>query len=93
MNKTELTAHLAKQAGLTKVQAAGVVNTLFDATGLIASSLKQGDSVTIPGFGTFAVTQSKAREGRNPQTGMAIKIPARKRPVFRAGKGLKDTVK
>jgi DNA-binding protein HU-beta len=92
MNKTELTAHLAKKAGLTKVQAGEAVNALFDASGLIAATLKSGDSVTIPGFGTFAVSESKAREGRSPRDGKVIKIPARKRPVFRAGKGLKDTL-
>jgi DNA-binding protein HU-beta len=93
MNKTELTAALAKKANLTKTQAGEIVNALFDSEGIIADSLRKGDAVTIPGFGSFAVSESKAREGRNPQTGKAIKIAARKRPVFRAGKGLKDVLK
>mgnify|MGYP001092075335 FL=1 len=59
---------------------------------MIADALKSGDSVVVPGFGSFAVNASKAREGRNPRTGGTIKIPARKRPVFRAGKGLKDVL-
>ena len=54
---------------------------------------KKGDAVTLVGFGTFGVTKRKARTGRNPQTGAAIKIAAKKVPVFKAGKGLKDAVK
>ena len=56
-------------------------------------ALKKGDSVTLVGFGTFSVSKRKARKGRNPQTGEAIKIAAKKVPVFKAGKGLKDSVK
>lgn len=93
MNKTELSAALAKKTGITKAQAGDVVGALFDVDGLIAQTLNEGDNVTIPGFGAFAVAQSQAREGRNPKTGATIKIAARKRPVFRAGKGLKDLIK
>ena len=59
----------------------------------IQKALKKGDSVTLVGFGTFSVSKRKARKGRNPQTGEAIKIAAKKVPVFKAGKGLKDAVK
>jgi len=59
----------------------------------VKKSLKKGDKVTLIGFGTFSVTQRKARKGRNPQTGKEIKIPARKAPKFAAGKALKDGVK
>jgi DNA-binding protein HU-beta len=55
--------------------------------------LKKGDSVTLVGFGTFSVSKRSARQGRNPQTGAKINIPARKVPVFKAGKGLKEAVK
>lgn len=93
MNKTELIDKLAKQTGLTKVQAAEAVNALFDTTpgnGIIAVELDAGRSVSVPGFGTFDTAHRKAREGRNPKTGAALKIAARTVPVFRAGKGLKD---
>jgi nucleoid DNA-binding protein len=59
----------------------------------IQKALKKGDTVTLVGFGTFRVSKRKARKGRNPQTGAVIKIAAKKVPVFKAGKGLKDAVK
>ena len=59
----------------------------------IQKALKKGNVVTLVGFGTFRVSKRKARTGRNPQTGKAIKIAAKKVPVFKAGKGLKDAVK
>ena len=59
----------------------------------IQKALQKGDAVTLVGFGTFDVTERKAREGRNPKTGEAINIAAKKVPVFKAGKGLKDAVK
>jgi len=93
MNKTEMTEKLAKQSGLTKAQAADCVNCLFNTDpggGIIAVELDAGRSVTIPGFGTFATSHRKARQGRNPQTGATLQIAARDVPVFRAGKGLKD---
>lgn len=92
MNKTELAAALAAKTGMTKALAGDVIGALFDTDGIIAGSLKKGDSVTIPGFGSFSVSHSKARQGRNPQTGATITIPARNRPVFKAGKGIKEVV-
>jgi DNA-binding protein HU-beta len=95
VNKTEMIDKLAKETGLTKTKSAEVVNTLFDTAarkGIIAVELDAGRAVTIPGFGTFDTTRRKARQGRNPQTGATIQIPARTVPVFRAGKGLKDRV-
>lgn len=95
MNKTEMIDKLAKQTGLTKVQAADAVNCLFDCDsgkGIIAFELDAGNTVTIPGFGTFASSHRKARQGRNPQTGATLNIAARNVPVFRAGKSLKDRV-
>jgi len=96
MNKTEMIAKLAKKTGLTKQQASDAVNAIFDTDpghGIIAVELDAGRTVTLPGFGTFATAQRKAREGRNPQTGATIKIAARKVPVFRAGKGLKERIR
>jgi nucleoid DNA-binding protein len=78
MNRAELIEEVAK-ATCTKKEA--------------DAALKKGDSVTLVGFGTFSVSKRKARKGRNPQTGEAIKIAAKKVPVFKAGKGLKDAVK
>jgi nucleoid DNA-binding protein len=59
----------------------------------VKGALKKGESVGLVGFGTFNVSKRSARIGRNPQTGATLKIPARKVPVFRAGKGLKDIVR
>ncbi|SON55576.1 DNA-binding protein HU [Hartmannibacter diazotrophicus] len=89
MNKNDLIAQVAEKADLTKAQAGQAVDALFDA---ITASLKTGDEVRIVGFGNFVVTERAATEGRNPQTGATIQIPASKQPKFRAGKGLKDAV-
>jgi DNA-binding protein HU-beta len=83
MNKAELIEQIAKDAGLTKVQANEVLNSFTNA---VVNSLKKGENVTLVGFGTFSVTQRAARNGRNPQTGEVIKIKARKLPKFKAGK-------
>ena len=89
MNKQELIDQISKQADITKVAAAKVVDAFTDS---ITAALKEGDSVTLIGFGTFTVTARAARTGRNPQTGKALKISARKAPGFRAGKALKDAL-
>jgi len=85
MNKAELIATLAEEAGITKTQA----NTALDAfVGAVTKTLKKGDKVTLVGFGTFSVSKRAARNGRNPQTGEVIKIKARKVAKFKAGKEL-----
>jgi DNA-binding protein HU-beta len=89
MNKAELIDEIAKVT-CTKKEAEAVLNTV---TAAIQKTLKKGNSVTLVGFGTFSVSKRKARKGRNPQTGETIKISAKKVPVFKAGKGLKDAVK
>ncbi|HHE55168.1 MAG TPA: HU family DNA-binding protein [Caldithrix abyssi] len=89
MNKQELVAKVAQDANLTKRQAEDAVNAFVNA---VKSSLANGESVSLVGFGTFAVSERAARKGRNPQTGAEIQIPARKVPVFRAGKGLKEAL-
>ncbi len=88
MNKTDLIAEVAKVT-CTKKEADLAVNAMFAA---IQKALKKGDSVAVAGFGTFGVVKRNARKGRNPQTGAEIKIAAKKVPVFKAGKGLKDAV-
>jgi nucleoid DNA-binding protein len=89
MNRAELIEEVAK-ATCTKKEADEAVSAILAA---IKKALKKGESVTLVGFGTFSVSKRKARKGRNPQTGEAIKIAAKKVPVFKAGKGLKDAVK
>ena len=85
MNKAELIAQLAEDAGITKTQANATLDS-FIAT--VTKTLKKGDKVTLVGFGTFSVTKRAARMGRNPQTGAAIKIKAKKVARFKAGKEL-----
>lgn len=89
MNKNDLVTAVANSAGLSKSDAGKAVDAVFDA---ITSALKGGDEVRLVGFGTFAVAQRAASEGRNPRTGAKITIPASKQPKFKAGKGLRDAV-
>lgn len=89
MNKSELTDVVAERAELTKASAAKAIDALIAA---VSEALKQGDQVSITGFGIFTVRERAAREGRNPRTGETIKIAASKIPGFKAGKALKDAV-
>jgi DNA-binding protein HU-beta len=73
----------------TKANATQAVNAIFDS---ITESLKQGDNITLVGFGSFKVTTRAARQGRNPRTGETLSIPATTVPSFVPGKGLKDIV-
>jgi DNA-binding protein HU-beta len=88
MNKADLVDAVAKVVEKKKI-AEDAVNCVLDS---ITGSLKKGDKVTLIGFGTFSVAKRAARTGRNPQTGKAIKIKAKKVPKFVAGKKLKDAV-
>ena len=89
MNKQELVAAIAAEAGLTKAASEKAVNAFVNA---VAKSLKKGDSVQLIGFGTFKVGKRAARTGRNPQTGKEIKIAAKKVAQFKAGKALSEIV-
>jgi DNA-binding protein HU-beta len=89
MNKEELVAAVAKEANLTKSAAEQALNATLHA---ITSALSEGDKVTLVGFGTFEVRERAAREGRNPKTGEALKIDAKRVPSWSAGKGVKDAV-
>ena len=89
MNKTELIDKVAKESALSKSAAEQVVNSVFSA---IAEAMKSGDKVTLVGFGTFSVSERAAREGRNPQSGEIINIPAKKVVKFKAGSKLVDSV-
>ena len=90
MTKTELVDKMAKEAKVTKAAAGKALDSFVDG---VKKALKKGDKVMLIGFGTFSVTQRKARTGRNPQTGKEIKIPARKAPKFAAGSALKKAVR
>lgn len=90
MNKSELIQQIANKSGLSQKQAGEALNAL---THSIAESLAKGETVQLVGFGTFGVKQRKARNGKNPQTGETIFLQAKNTPYFKAGKGLKDSVK
>ncbi len=90
INKGQLVEMVAKQTELSKKDVSMVMETLLD---VITEEIRKGHKVTITGFGTFKTTKRAARQGRNPQTGESIKIPAATMPKFKAGKGLKDAVK
>ncbi|MCL4382605.1 MAG: HU family DNA-binding protein [Patescibacteria group bacterium] len=90
MTKADLIEHVAKKVNLTNKAAREAVAAVF---GGVADTLKKGEKVVITGFGTFSVRSRAARKGRNPQTGAAIDIPARKTPGFTAGKALKKVVR
>ena len=89
MNKTELVAAMADQAGLSKKDADAAVAAFVAA---VEEALKKGDKVSLVGFGTFEVRTRNARTGINPQTKETIKIAASKAPVFKAGTALKNAV-
>lgn len=89
MNKTELTAAMAEQAGISRKDAEKALKAFTD---VVSDELKKGGKVQLVGFGTFEVSERAAREGRNPQTGETMKIEASKAPKFKPGKALKDEV-
>jgi len=89
MTQSQVAAHLADKVGLTKKQAK---SSLEELTALVVRELKKSGSLRLAGLGIFRKRQSKARMGRNPATGEAIKIPARTRLRFTPAKALKDSV-
>ena len=89
MNKAELVDAVAAGSGLTKSDASGAVESVFST---IANQLRQGNAVSVVGFGQFSVSDRAARTGRNPRTGEEIAIAASRAPKFKAGKQLKDAV-
>ncbi len=89
MQKSELVAQIAEQAGLTKTEAQAALNAITDG---ITDALVRGDSVSLIGFGTFEQRHRAARQGRNPQTGATIQIAAANNVGFKPGKALKDAV-
>ena len=87
MNKAQLVEQLASELSITKADCERVLDSTLDS---IRKSIKKGEDVTLVGFGTFTRAKRKARTGRNPQTGEAIKIPAAVVPKFRVGKAFKE---
>jgi len=90
MNKLELAAEIAQKTDIPKAKALEALNCALDS---IKISLKKGQRVQLVGFGSFLVRQRKARQARNPKTGEAIQIKARKVPVFKAGSEFKGSIK
>jgi DNA-binding protein HU-beta len=89
MNKAELVAAIAAKTELSKKDSEKALKAFID---VVSEELKKGEKVQLVGFGTFEVAKRAAREGRNPQTGKAMKIAASKAPKFKAGKALKDEI-
>ena len=90
MRKPELAAAVAESTGLTRDKASEVITAITDQ---ISAAASRGEDVTLIGFGTFNIRKREAREGRNPQTGASIRIPASKTVGFKAGKALKDAIR
>ena len=89
MNRTELIAAMAEKTELSKKDAEKALKAFTD---VVAEELKKGEKIQLVGFGTFEVSESAAREGRNPRSGETMTIAASKSPKFKAGKALKDLV-
>lgn len=89
MTKQDLADAVSNETGFSKKDATRAVEAVLDA---VTKTLRRGEKVQIAGFGTFEVRARSAREGRNPQTGQTITIPARRSPAFKAGKALKEAV-
>jgi DNA-binding protein HU-beta len=89
MTKTDLIAQVAEQTSLTKKDSAAAIDAVFTA---ITSALAQGDGLSLTGFGSFAVAERAAKEGRNPKTGEKMVIAASKAVKFKPGKALRDSI-
>ena len=90
MNKADLIEQISKMTSSTKANTERLLDAFID---VVSKNVKKKDGVKLVGFGTFSVSARKARVGRNPQTGEEIQIPARKVPVVRPGKELKESVR
>jgi len=89
MNKNELVAAVSEKASLSKQDATGAVDAVFEA---MQEAMAKGDDIRLVGFGTFSVSHRAASKGRNPSTGAEVDIPARNVAKFAPGKGLKDSL-
>jgi len=89
MTKAELVEEVANQSELTKKDAEVIVQTVLDS---ITESLQRGEKIELRGFGSFRIRKRSSRQGRNPKTGSAVSVPAKKVPYFKPGKEIKDLV-
>ncbi|MEZ5428105.1 MAG: HU family DNA-binding protein [Pyrinomonadaceae bacterium] len=89
MTKADLVEKVAKEAEMTKKDAEKLVEIIFDS---IVTTLNQGEKIELRGFGSFRVRERNARKGRNPKTGEAVKIPAKRVAYFKPGKDLKELI-
>ncbi|MEK6589338.1 MAG: HU family DNA-binding protein [Nitrospinota bacterium] len=89
MTKAELAEQVSSKINLTKKETEEIVSIIF---GSITEALSKGDKVELRGFGSFRIRHRSSREGRNPKTGLKVKVPPKKVPFFRAGKELKEIV-
>ncbi len=89
MTKADLVESVAKEAEMTKKDAEQLVEIVFDS---IVNTLNQGEKIELRGFGSFRVRERNARKGRNPKTGEAVNIPAKRVAYFKPGKDLKDLI-
>ena len=89
MTKTDLVEFIAEEAGLTKADANRAIDAFLET---VKEALVEGNKVPLAGFGTFAISERSARDGRNPKTGEVVKIAARTAATFKAGSKLKDAV-
>ncbi len=89
MTKSELIEAIAGRASLTKARAEQAVNCVFDA---MTEALQRGEGIEIRGFGSFTVRPYKPYSGRNPRTGQAVLVPAKRLPFFKVGKELRELV-
>lgn len=89
MTKADLVEKVAKEADMTKKDAEKLVEIIFDS---IVSTLNEGEKIELRGFGSFRVRERNARKGRNPKTGEAVNIPAKRVAYFKPGKDLKDLI-
>ena len=89
MTKAELAARVADKVHLTRRQTEAVVGIFLEC---ITEALREGDKVELRGFGSFRARSRNARQGRNPRTGDAVQVPAKKVPFFKAGKELREKV-
>ena len=89
MNKGEFVDAVAAKGDMSKADAAAAVDAVLDS---VTDAMRDGDQVTLVGFGTFLVRKREARTGRNPRTGEPLQIKASNVPSFKAGKALKDAV-
>ena len=87
MKKSDIAAHVARHASLSKATAESAVNAVFEA---VEDALARGDKVTLRGFGTFATKSREARTVRNPRTGESVAVAGSRTPSFKAGKPLRD---